>query len=130
VVSASDDETVRVWYAEAGEEVRRLEGHTDFVRSTSFSSDGRHVVSASGDCKTVRVWYAETGEEVRRLEGHTGRVRSASFSSDRRYVVSVSWDKTVRVWDLTCRASWALADAMEGTAAGDVRRAGEFAHVP
>ena len=47
------------------EEVRRLEGHTDCVKSASFSSDGRHVVSASWD-KTVRVWDWESGEEIGR----------------------------------------------------------------
>eukprot|EP00660_Eupelagonema_oceanica_P018841 gene18841-18238_t len=77
VYSASGDQTVRVWDAETGAEVRRLEGHTGVVKSAAVSPDGRRVYSASSD-KTVRVWDAETGAEVRRLEGHTDTVWSAA----------------------------------------------------
>ena len=39
---------------ESGAELRKFEGHTDYVRSVSFSGDGKQVVSGSRD-KTVRV---------------------------------------------------------------------------
>ncbi|MBR1664927.1 MAG: hypothetical protein IJ699_01685 [Bacteroidaceae bacterium] len=32
-----------------------LEGHTNDVRSASFSPDGRYIVSASSD-ETIRIW--------------------------------------------------------------------------
>ena len=38
-------------------------GHTDYVKSVSFSPDGKFIVSGSGD-KTVRVWDATNGVEV------------------------------------------------------------------
>eukprot|EP01043_Picozoa_sp_COSAG02_P112080 COSAG02_NODE_48263_length_335_cov_0.652542_1_plen_111_part_11 len=56
----------------------RLEGHTGWVSSASFSPDGQHIVTASDD-KTARVWDAQTGACKQVLEGHTGTVRSASF---------------------------------------------------
>ena len=38
-----------------------LKGHSGYVRSVSFSPDGRRIVSGSED-KTVKVWNAETGQ--------------------------------------------------------------------
>jgi len=55
VVTASRDDTARVWLLADGSLVRTLEGHTDWVVSACVTPDGRHVVTASGD-KTARVW--------------------------------------------------------------------------
>ena len=74
-----------------------LAGHTDAVRSASFSHDGEKVVSASSD-NTVRIWSAVTGECEQSLAGHTRGVTSASFSHDGEKVVSASDDGNVRVW--------------------------------
>ena len=100
IVSASVDNTVRIWDAQTGRQVGNpLEGHTDRVLSASFSPDGKYIVSASWD-KTVRIWDAKTGQQVGApLEGHTYAVCSASFSPDGKYIVSASLDKTVRIWD-------------------------------
>ena len=55
IVSASWDETVRVWSAATGECVQTLWGHSGPVYSAQFSADGQSIVSASDD-NTVRVW--------------------------------------------------------------------------
>eukprot|EP01051_Picozoa_sp_SAG22_P021859 SAG22_NODE_4998_length_1111_cov_2.028656_3_plen_103_part_01 len=67
IVSASSDETVRVWSAVTGECEQTLEGHSDWVMSAQFSPDGQKIVSASWD-ETVRVWSAITGECEQTLE--------------------------------------------------------------
>jgi WD40 repeat protein len=41
--------------------VNVIMGHTSAVLSVSFSPDGKHVVSGSGD-KTICIWDTETGE--------------------------------------------------------------------
>ena len=98
IVTASEDNTARVWNAENGDQLAILRGHTERVRVASFSPDGRQVITASTD-KTARLWNAETGQQSAVLE-HDGVVRSAAFSSDGRRVVTASDDKTARVWDV------------------------------
>jgi WD40 repeat protein len=77
-----------------------LEGHTGWVRSVAFSSNGTRIVSGSGD-KSVRVWDVSTGKVQSVLKGHTYWVNSVAFSSDGTRIVSGSGDKSVRVWDVS-----------------------------
>ena len=76
-----------------------LVGHTDRVNSSSFSRDGKLIVSASSD-KTVRIWSVSTGQILRILKGHSKSVNFATFSPDGYYVVSASHDKTLILWDV------------------------------
>jgi WD40 repeat protein/serine/threonine protein kinase len=104
VVTASRDNTARVWDATTGATVAELKGHTGEVRSAAFSPDGSRVVTASRD-NTARVWDAATGATVAELRGHTARVTSAAFSPDGSRVVTASRDKTARVWDAATGAA-------------------------
>jgi WD40 repeat protein len=59
VVTASNDNTGRIWDAVTGEEVGVLRGRPhkiDFV-SAAYAPDGRRIVTASADGK-ARVWPA------------------------------------------------------------------------
>ena len=58
-----------------GEPLATLEGHTDKVRSASFSPDGSRIVSSSDD-RTVRVWNANSG--MRRFGAHMADRASAN----------------------------------------------------
>ena len=49
VVSASMDETLKLWDAETGEELRTFQGHTNTVCACAFNPDGARVISASMD---------------------------------------------------------------------------------
>ena len=98
IASGSLDNTVRLWDAASGEELRALEGHEDSVLSVAFSPDGRTIASGSADDK-VRLWEAASGRQLRVLAGHEGGVGSVAFSPDGRTIASGSWDETVRLWD-------------------------------
>jgi WD40 repeat protein len=64
VVTASMDNTARIWDADTGRELRVLHGHTDFVYSGVFSPDGSKVATCSMD-GTVKIWDArDTPEQV------------------------------------------------------------------
>ena len=58
VVTASDDETARLWYADTGQELYTLTGHRMAVTLATFSPDGKRVATASMD-GTARVWLID-----------------------------------------------------------------------
>jgi WD40 repeat protein len=55
IVTASADNTARVWDAESGETVAVLQGHTGPVWAAVFSPDGARILTASDD-GTARIW--------------------------------------------------------------------------
>jgi WD40 repeat protein len=58
IVTASADETARIWDAVASaKEIAILRGHEYGVTSATFSRDGSRIVTASAD-KTARIWNA------------------------------------------------------------------------
>jgi len=74
-------------------------GHTDHVKSLTFSSDGTALVSGSND-KTVKLWDVQTGGVVKTFFGHTNLVTSVSISADYTMIASGSFDNTVHLWDI------------------------------
>ena len=98
IVTASDDNTARVWNAANGQLVAKLEGHTAEVEQAAFSPDGQRIVTASDD-RTARVWNAANGQLLAKLEGHTSIVVQAAFSPDGQRIVTASADNTARVWN-------------------------------
>jgi len=108
-ISASLDNTLKMWDLETGRELRTLTGGGTSVVVTP---DGKRAVSASYG-ETLKVWDLETGACLRtlgKLEGqHVGRVHGVAVTPDGKRAVSACDDKTLRVWDLeTDRALGAL----------------------
>ena len=59
LVSGSDDNTIKLWDVETGQEIRTLKGHDNYVRSVNFSPDGKTLVSGSAD-RTIKLWNLGT----------------------------------------------------------------------
>jgi WD40 repeat protein len=98
VVSASLDNTLKLWNWYSGEHVATLADHLGWVNDCAFSADGRHIVSASNDT-TLRVWDVQTSQSIATLCGHSKGVNACAYSLDGSRIISVSDDETIRVWD-------------------------------
>lgn len=99
VVTGSWDNSAKIWNAETGQALLKLEhGHTGYINATVFSPDGRQVLTASDD-GTCKLWDVKTGAVVHTLTGHKDRVRWATFSRDGTMILTSSNDKTARLWD-------------------------------
>ena len=76
LLSASWDNTIKVWNLTNMELVRTLEGHTSIVWCLAFVSQQRYVASGSFD-NNIKVWSMENGECVKTLLDHTSWIRLA-----------------------------------------------------
>jgi WD40 repeat protein/serine/threonine protein kinase len=111
VATGSWDHSAKIWDAETGQAIRKLEGeHSGQVNSIEFSPDGAQLLTASDD-KTACLWDAETGRSTGKLTGHTGRVIAATYSPDGTRILTVSDDQTARVWE---RATGNLLATLKG----------------
>jgi WD40 repeat protein len=116
-VSASDDQTLRVWDLATGKSLASLAGHTNMVLGVAVTPDGTRAVSASYDT-TLRVWDLATGKSLASLEGHTSWVGNVAVTPDGARAVSASDDQTLRVWDLATGKSLASLAGHRGAVRG------------
>lgn len=121
LATAGLDNTVRLWNVEelvkkkTGAAVAQLspvaifEGHTAGVYSVAIASDGKTILSGSGD-NTARIWEvpAELPPSDKRvtvkkeravLKDHTQAVEAVAISPDGKTFVTGSWDRTVKFWN-------------------------------
>jgi WD40 repeat protein len=98
IVTASWDDTARVWDVATGTMNHELKGHKLIVNHAAFSPDGSLIVTASSD-DTAWVWDVATGTMIHELKGHKDDVNYAVFSPDGSRIVTASSDKIARVWN-------------------------------
>jgi len=95
LVTASRDDTAKIWSRVTGEALHTLIGHTSAVLCVDLNDE--MIITGSED-ETIKIWSIETGEEVLTLTGHTDIVQSVVLDGDT--IISGSWDMTVRVWEI------------------------------
>jgi WD40 repeat protein len=69
--SASLDDTLKIWDAQSGQEIRALKGHIDLVCSVAWSPDGKRLVSGCAD-GTLKVWDLEAWQAKANPRGQIG----------------------------------------------------------
>jgi WD40 repeat protein len=100
IVTASDDNTARVWDAARGVPLLAPLEHKGTVLDAAFSPDDRRLITASED-HSARVWDVATGEPLTPPLRHPVAVARAYFGSDGNRAFTVGGDGVVRYWDLT-----------------------------
>jgi WD40 repeat protein len=122
VVTASNDQTARVWDVTTGRLVSTLSGHGNYVNSAAFSADGTRVVTAGND-GAARIWDVSTGREIAALRGHNDIVLWAEFSPNSQRVVTASRDQTAMVW-VVANATRSMAELADTACRHFLRRQG------
>jgi len=74
-------------------------GHLGAVISTSFSPNGKYLVTGGRD-KTAKLWEVATGREMRTFQGHTGTVQALCFSPDGNKIATGSTDNNIKIWEV------------------------------
>jgi eukaryotic-like serine/threonine-protein kinase len=94
------DSTIRVWDAHTGKASGSLEGHHSFVSDLLFTSDGRRLLSSSGD-QTIRLWDWSTRQPAGVLRGHLSEVDGLAAAPDARTMASRCKDGSIYLWDVS-----------------------------
>jgi WD40 repeat protein len=71
VVGGAEDNTLRIWSVQTGQQLQVLRGHGLPVGAVAFSNDGRTLTSVSGDA--VKVWDVSAGTELRSQKTKYGK---------------------------------------------------------
>lgn len=126
LISASRDETVRVWEVKTGFSIRTITGHSAWVKCVAPTWDSQYILSAGID-QTARISNLQTGEGKLTFVGHDHVIECAAFapttayghlaaiegvrapvassySGSFEYVATGSRDKTIRVWNTRSEA--------------------------
>ena len=110
LVTASNDNTVRLWNLATAAHVRTFAGHTSHVTSVAWKHDGTQLVTGSAD-RTVRIWNVADGSQVLAFSDHGSPVTAVAFHPDGTTVASAGSDKTIRLWTTTPPPAPAPKDA-------------------
>ncbi|KAK4051432.1 hypothetical protein OIV83_002916 [Microbotryomycetes sp. JL201] len=107
IVSASLDNTIKVWDVEQAQCQRTMFGHIEGVWDVDV--DNLRIVSASHD-RTLKIWDKDTGRCLHTLVGHTGAVTSVVLQD--QYCVTGGDDGNIRIWNFASRLSPSVAEGV------------------
>ena len=60
LLTGDSSNAMKLWDVASGRTLRKIDGHTNTIRSATFARDGKHILSGSQDM-TVRWWVIEGG---------------------------------------------------------------------
>jgi len=98
VVTASRDNTIKIWDSLSGNLILNLTDHTAPVNCAVFSPDGKKIASSSDD-NTVKLWDSMSGALIADMRKHKDYVHLVAFSPSGKSLLTASGDKTVKIWD-------------------------------
>jgi WD40 repeat protein len=98
IVSASSDQTLKVWDTRTGHMRHTFLGHTGALRSCAITPTGDKIVSASDD-GTVCLWNAHAPTEPPLVLKHTAVVQGCALNALGIIIVTISGTQ-IKLWDI------------------------------
>ncbi|MGH9967539.1 MAG: PQQ-binding-like beta-propeller repeat protein [Pyrinomonadaceae bacterium] len=95
IASASEDQTIKLWDAATGQQLRSF---ADSYGAVAFSPDSKIIAGGSLDGK-INLWNVVTGAQLRSLDVGNG-VFSLAFSPDGKMIACGS-ELLIQLWDAT-----------------------------
>ena len=97
LVSASTDQTLKLWDLASADEIGELKGHQGAVQTVVFSPDGDYLISGSADSSLI-LWDVEEQTRVGSRQAHQRGILDLQYSPNGQYLASASADGTVKLW--------------------------------
>jgi WD40 repeat protein len=97
-----DNKTIIICDVEKRTVVQSLTGHDEEIRTLSFSSDDRQLISGdnNGDNGAVKVWDVASGRNLRTFKLNATFANVVAFSPDGRRAFAGTDNNRIHIWDL------------------------------
>jgi WD40 repeat protein len=99
LVTASQDNAIKVFEVATGLELFALRGHLGWARSVAVAHNGK-VIASGGFDATARVWQPRGADNRDLLRVSKEPVCSAVFSPDDRWLATGSGDGVIKLWNV------------------------------
>lgn len=96
LATAGDDHFVRLWDLKTGRQLRRLEGHKDWIKALAFSPDGNLLASAGNDYQVI-LWDVAEGRQSNSIVLPGKAVASIAFNRSGSKIAVVGFNRSTNI---------------------------------
>lgn len=98
LVSASFDQTLKLWDVGSGSVIRTMNGHTGIVLCAAVSPDGTLIASGASD-NSIRLWEVPQNDPTRTFKAHDGESLAVALSVDGKTLATADATGVVRLFE-------------------------------
>ncbi|MDP7205657.1 MAG: hypothetical protein QGH11_08820, partial [Pirellulaceae bacterium] len=110
LASSGADNTIRIWNADTGEQIRSIGGYNKQVSAVRFVGQTSTTVACSGD-NIVRMNNSDNGGTIRNFGGAADYMYAVDGSPNGQVVVAAGYDGVLRIWNGTNAQSLQVIEA-------------------
>ena len=112
LVTASFDQTLKLWDIATQSTLRTMVGHTGIVLTVDVSPNGKIIASGSSD-RTIRLWDVPNSDPVSTIKIHDNSVTAMATSKDGSLTATGDDKGLIRVWTTAITGSDSASIAID-----------------